>query len=507
MERPTIHRRQFIIGPDPILRDGWGVRRVSDSMYLSQCDTLPVTEVCRGGGECSLILGLPVQTDPQRHSPAEEVSRATGNIESTYDSWAGRWIFLSPDELHGDISGLLGCYYTFVNGSLWMSSSVALLSEITNDKDRWPRGSELSRNMMKWYPLPISGHPSVRKLLPSQVLQLPSGEIRPRQLFPDEKLQLSESEALNVIQTSLETGLRWLANNGSAIWIALSAGYDSRLLLAAAIHAGVPVRTYTMRKENRWSNRVANTSLVSKADMLLPPIIARSVDVPHMWIDAEPLSQARLAAFDEHTYGQTVENDRVYYARGQWDWATDDDVMLLGQVMEVGSRYFHGKLDDAAGTPKRESIFRWFHLDGGSVHGRGIDDYVAWESHYSRVFREQVDWRDKFYLEQRVSGWAGALQQGLDLVQGERVHLINSQRSICAMLSLPAEARAEKRFVATLIDRMAPALNSTPYNPPDSGLYLLKKIAITLRRRSGRQIVRSVWRRLLERTQGRRAET
>jgi hypothetical protein len=497
MKRPTIHRRQFVIGPDPILREGWGVKRVGDSMYLSHCDTLPVTEVRRAGGACSLILGLPVQTHPRMHSPAEEASRATGNIESTYDSWAGRWIILSPDELHGDVSGLLGCYYTFMNGSLLISSSVALLSEITNDNDGRPRSSKLSGNGMSWYPPPISGHPRVRKLLPSQVLRLPSGEIRPRQLFPDERLQLPEAEALNIIQTSLETGLRWLASNDFAIWIALSAGYDSRLLLAAAIHAGVPVKTYTMRKENRWSDRTAKTSLVSRADMVLPPRIARSAQVPHRWIDAGSLSEERLLAFDEHTYGQTVENDRVYYARGQWDWASENDVMLLGQVMEVGSCYYHGKLDDAEGTPKQESIFRWFRLDGGSVLGRGIDEYVTWESHYSRVFQEQVDWRDKFYLEQRVSGWASALQQGLDLVQGERVHLINSQRLICAMLSLPAEARAGKRFVTTLVDRMAPDLNGIPYNPPDSGLYLLKKIAIGLKRRSGRQIMRSVRRRFL----------
>jgi hypothetical protein len=498
MEWPTPHRRQFIIGRHPIQRDGWCVRTITDSMYLSHCRTLPVTEVDLGNGKYGgLILGLPVQTHPCRHTPAEEAGKALDDIERTYDSWAGRWIFLTKTEVHGDISGLFGCYYSIVDGCLWVSSSVALLSEAVGGD--WPRHPPLSRKGMNWYPPPMSRHPKVRKLLPSQVLQLSSGGVRPRQLFPDEKLRSSESEALSAIEVSLTTGLRWLERNGYTIWLGLSAGYDSRLLLAAAIQAGVPIKAYTMRKENQWRNRLASTSLVSQADMTLPPLIARSVGVPHRWIEAGPVSEEKLATFDEHTYGQTIENDRVYYARGQWDWTVDGDAILLGHVAGVGTGYWYGKLHDGVTMPKKQSILRWFQLNDGSVHGRAIAEYLAWEAQHSIVFPARVDWRDRFHLEQRISGWCSAGQQGLDLVKGERVQLINSQQLLCSMLSLSKENRVTKRFLTELIGRMAPELNAIPYNPQDTGLYRLKKVAIAVSRRSGRQTVRSVRRRLMQR--------
>lgn len=267
-----IHRRQFVIGPQKIkYSNRWRSIEISDGVYFSYCETLPVKKGYDKSGNIFLLIGIAVQVAPKRDTPIKELEFVIKTPEEVYDSWAGRWILIYNNEIHLDFSALLGSYYTFVNEDLWISSSVSILKDLAGNKARVE--VDLSKYRMNWIPLPFSRLSNVRTLLPSQILKITTGNIRARQLFPDYLVNQSEKEAMDNLDSYLKTAILNISKLNKNIWIPLSAGYDSRLLLAAAISANVPIKTYTMKKKNTWAffNKNPQTSPVSKADMTIPP--------------------------------------------------------------------------------------------------------------------------------------------------------------------------------------------------------------------------------------------
>lgn len=493
-----IHRRQFIIGPRPLLpsKKSWQSRELSSGRILSYQKDLLVTQGMDTLGNQLIMLGLAVQTDPDRKEPFEEALSCTSEIESCYDTWAGRWILIHDSMLHMDFSGLFGCFYLQTEEGFWISSSAALLSELATKAN--PPEINIADMDMNWYPPPSSRHPQIRSLIPSQIISIDSGKILPRPMFTDEKMALSEEQALATLQRALVTGMKNIAKHGN-INIALSSGFDSRLLLATAKAAGVKAKTYTMVKKNTWPFLLRGkpyTSLVNKGDMTLPAKISAKVGIPHTWIHQGIFHPEKLQAFDTHTYRQTGENDRIYLSFGQWDWVSDNDILLLGQVAGMGACYYYKFFSESGPRIPKESLLKHFGMGDDSWQRPALMEYMDWVEHFLQEFPEKADWKDRLYLDQRLGGWASALQQGMDLIPGKKVHLFNTQQFICALLCIPAEKRAHKQFVIELISRMAPELNDFPYNPKDPFLYKLKKTMINMSRNTGEQNMRLITRKL-----------
>jgi len=114
-----------------------------------------------------------------------------------------------------------------------------------------------------------------------------------------------------------------------------------------------------------------------------------------------------------------------------------------------------------------------------------------------RMFDEWLDWvgrseipdlafAERFYLEQRDGCWLGDVEQALDLVEPERLHVANSSRTLSLLLSQPLEVRQEDGHQVRLIETLAPQLAAFPFNPPDP---MLRVLARRARRISG--LVRS----------------
>jgi hypothetical protein len=201
--------------------------------------------------------------------------------------------------------------------------------------------------------------------------------------------------------------------------------------------------------------------------------------------------------FDSHTAEQTVDIDREYLARGQWDEIPDNALILRGGVFEVGRAYYHGKLPfDELGDPDEafSRISRAFEFDAlhadSQAHPEGLREWITW---CLSEPEPRLDWRDRFYLEQRVGGWLSAIEQALDLTIPERIHLANAAATISALVALPLEVRIRTQHHVDLIRRSAPELLRHRFNPPDSVRQALtSKARGALRRlkRVGRRLAR-----------------
>src|SRR5439155_8352204 len=182
MNQPRLHRRQFVLGPEPSLAAaGWVSEEITPSLYLSHCPDLPLASVTDKRGIPWRLLGTAVQSDPDAPAPLQQLGdNEASELLGVYGSWVGRWVLISDAELHLDACGLLGCFYrTIHQGSkaeLWASSSPALIAALPGREPIERRAPRLHwGKKMDWYPPPKSGFAGVSRLLPTQILLLAVG--------------------------------------------------------------------------------------------------------------------------------------------------------------------------------------------------------------------------------------------------------------------------------------------------------------------------------------------
>jgi hypothetical protein len=412
-----------VIGPAPLpARKDWQSRELRAGVVLSSCPTLPIED------DEGLILGIALRPAPLK------------------TSWAGRWAFVTEDlRLHLDASGLLGCFYRRVGTSLWVSSSPAILRAIEPelpppfpplDPEDWTRD---------WYPPPRSGFESIHRLLPSQVLDLRTGNIEPRLLLPELTRLGTVQETLVEIARILVVLVREASQRFPDLWVSLSGGMDSRLVLAATHAAHVPVTTYTNRKPD---------DLISKADRTLPPRLARALGVEHRFIEPEGIDQRRLAVFDVHTALHTFDTDRRYVGCRQWDPIPATSLVLGGNTWEVGRCAHHNHFHE--------------HLpEDDSDLGIWLKDWIAW---VKKTPQASLDWRDRFHIEQKLTGWLSSIEQAIDITGRQRLHIANCGEVFGRLLSIPEAIRCTGSHQLELMRMLAPELSRFPVNAPE-GLF------------------------------------
>jgi hypothetical protein len=448
------HRRQFVIAPVPVRVDeSWTSMSIGDGLHLSFHQALPVAETRDRDGGVWHLLGIALQSDPLQAAPLAEIARVRAHeIDALASTWAGRWILVGDGVLRTDAGSLFGCFYGRSEGKgLIVSSSAALIrDQVGAGKLSPPLHYEVG---MDWYPPPASRFARIRRLLPSQILALSDADrpVRHRPLV-GARAETTYDETLADLETSIRTVLRNLAGTSRSLWLALTGGYDSRVLLAALWRERLDFATFTFE-----------VSGMSEADRILPSLLAGDAGVPHRMLQRRAFDAELGRIFDEHTAGQTVDNGRELYGSRQYDQLPANGIEILTTLFEVGSRYYDQKLpsqpDKVAESVEDAFGFAERHADS-SAHREGIREWSRWiQAHPEPA----MDWRDRFYWEQRGAGWAAAFFQGSDLMV-ESISPVSCQSIMAAMLRIPPAKRRGKHWEVDLTNRMAPFLTDHPYS-------------------------------------------
>lgn len=450
-----LHRRQFLIGKESSdFPDEWPRCALDDHYVLAYDPALPVKSVEDRNGRRWCLLGVVAQNDPNKNAPEEEIASAEEMVmERICRTWAGRWILVGGGAVYTDASALLGCFYAkdSKTGGVLISSSPALLLERVGPVGEENAYPDLSPDsMLGWYPPPHSKYPMIRRLLPSQKLTFTTGEITARPLVDDTLTECSEGEALNRLERDLITAVRNASVSRKRVWLPLTAGYDSRLLLAMALRAGVRPVAVT---------QVGSETVAS--DVTIARELARVVGIEHRVVSPGQMSYESLGLYDRHTAGHHTEVNREFFACGQLDWAAEDDLILCGACFEFGRCYywslFPEKMVDVA-------ILLEMMSEAGSPLGAALNEWGEWVVKTP----DALDWRDRFYLEQRLAGWSSSIEQSVDLTPGDGFFAINSRASFSSLMALSSETRKRASHHVELIRRMDERLLKLPFNPKAS---------------------------------------
>ncbi|MEM6351712.1 MAG: hypothetical protein AAF766_13215 [Cyanobacteria bacterium P01_D01_bin.14] len=104
----------------------------------------------------------------------------------------------------------------------------------------------------------------------------------------------------------------------------------------------------------------------------------------------------------------------------------------------------------------------------------GIRSWLDWALQHPQA---GLDWRDRFFLEQRQAGWLSAKEQVYDLLPLERFPILNAARTYALLLGIPERQRLDSLVQADLIAQISPELAAYPYNPKDAHFGVLSAIA------------------------------
>ncbi len=468
----TPHRRQFIICPKEIkTAPGWKHLSVSDKHVLSYCPELSVINARDQEGTNWALLGTAVDSLPNR-APSQSIAECrTDQVPLISQNWAGRWLLISPTTIHTDASALLGCAYaTTEDGSVWASSSVTLLSKQLGFTEKIDSRQLKYEQGLAWFPPPHTPFKAIKRLLPSQALCLDGDGVRPHSLMPQIQTERPTHDSLQSILLRLKTIMAGLSDhNKGPIWLGLTAGYDSRLMLAIAQQTNTEIQPFT-----RLTRRM------SVADRVMPPTLSRLAGLSHQKMREAPQTHSRQQLLSQHAPNLVSDGDAAPFLSASR--ADIDGIIIGGHGFAVASGFSNWRdLPDIFPSPNEAANLFAAHL-GEPPSSPALCGLHAWFDWASKTEQEHLDWRDRLFLEQRQAGWLAAKEQIYDMDNAIRFPVLNCAALYADILSINPAERLGSKLQQNLIARLSPTLNALPYNPKDRS-FLLRYPHWVLRRR------------------------
>jgi hypothetical protein len=376
---------------------------------------------------------------------------------------AGHFNVFSSDRISSDPGCLKPVF--FHDGQRLASSSPRLLTEFT--------GATLSPSEVlhgsrpDWLPGPGTRAAGVKRLLTSQ--QLPLADFRPGATF-----LVSEASSANPvgdIAQALRSIFEGFRARDDEVWIGLTGGYDSRVLLSAAIAAGARTVAFTF----------AGRMIPDETEVTAR--IAALAGVPYRVLGPAPMNRNERDYFVWQSIGQCAGLDIDICAAGLWNDIPAGALVIRGLGGEFGRQFYHGVLPDTGWSNGGDRSQLYSQLARPWVRGRqpqvqrAFEDWLAWAAQTPCA----LDPRDRLYLEQRIGAWGSSNEQALSATQRRRINPMNADYMYARMNLIPDAMKRSSAWQKDVIKQLAPQLLEVPYYS-ENRLQKVSRFARTLHR-------------------------
>jgi hypothetical protein len=449
----------------------WKSLWIGDDICVSVHPELNAQQVS-GNGKSITLLGYLLDPDHPRaddlailNGLLEQMSEAAnfGQWVKNVDGLGGRWILILADErtttLLTDPMGLRQVFYTdeSITGGVWCATDPGVIARPLKLGMDPVAVSEYinSEPFQKWteylWPADTSPYREIRHLLPNHRLDLYTGECS--RYWPDGPIGTLSLEDGVRISAHLLKGLLSAAAARFSLAHAMSAGWDSRLLLAASKDICRDVYYFT------YSRRVPS------ADLSVTPRLLSGLGLKHHVLTIpERMDDDFAAAFRSHV---TLARDFC----GRFIQALEESfpegrVCVTGNAAEIVRVRF--RLPEGAATITAKHLARFTSFQFPDQMEKIPFVVHAWERWLAGLGNTyDVHPLDVFYWEHWGGNFAGADQTEGDMVI-ETFTPYNCRRLLTAMLStddafrdhdLPILYRETAAF-------LWPEVLAEPVNPP-----------------------------------------
>ena len=363
----------------------------------------------RNGGGSALLLGYVIDAGNERRnieSLLQEFLSAiyadSSNVADCVKFWGGRWclLFEADEKLNviTDTCGLKQVFYHVQGERLTLASQARYIADLYSLMENEDDKSYISKASAedKEYSWPVNAtlYDKVKRLLPNHILT--EGEGNDRRYNPS---GYDANESVAKMSELLKNQMRALQNERPCA-VTITAGWDSRLVLAAADRMDEKLRAVTLQYSGVSDKHI---------DLTVPAAICNEVDVKHDIVFCEPLD----AAF-ENRYKEHGENAHPYWS--QMAYALEHNgyggfMWVKGSCNEV-LRNSSGVLYNWQVSPRM--LCKLFQIPCDGFSERALSEWLRDAKPYCKA--KGLRLLDLFYWEHRCGSWLAECLNENDLV-------------------------------------------------------------------------------------------
>ncbi len=456
-----LFRRQFILGPSPAAQlPSWRVLDFGRGLCLTVHPDLEVEQVVQGERSITL-LGYAI--DPFRpeagnldvlRSLLDHVGQVEQLLKAT-DRLGGRWVLVVDDGRRtiafSDAVGMRQLCYTrdLPSGQIWCGSQPGLIAEILDlpvdpDAAEFMHTDSYLRNRWRWLPGDATPYSDIKALLPNHYLDLTTG--RPRRYWPREDLApISFDDALTEC-LKLLTGVMDGARRRFKMAVAMTAGWDSRLVLAATRNMAMDVFYFTSIFPDMTAEHM---------DASVPSILLASLGLANRLV----FSPTRIDQPLEQVYERNVSEAHHEFApiaQAMLEDCPSDRICAKGDVAEIIKCYH--RLPEHA-VVSAEALATLTQMDPHPFVLTAFDDWLA------SARPRNLHLLDLFCWEQSMGRLEAMVEAEFDLVH-ESFSPLNCRQFLTNALRLDEKYRRGPSFpfFKALIRELWPDALNEPIN-------------------------------------------
>jgi hypothetical protein len=487
---PSPHKNQFALGRNVVSPQGWASLDLGTFGTLTTHPTLAVTEVSLNGQRLILLGDLfdwrrPADSNrdvlnriANHNSSLEEVLGSTAEL-------AGRWLILrlgaNGAALFHDAAGMRAvCYGRDPEGHLAAASDQGMLSRIAHlpaDEASLAFADAFSRRVSQWW-LPGDGllFEGGRQLLPNHVLCMRT--VTARRYWPTGDVTGDpEATILERCATRLE-GVIAAAARRYPLALGLSAGWDSRLVLAFCRQIKDSIRTYST---------VPPGQRRPSADAELPGTLCKTLGITHARLTPASRASAGFSrAFQKHVFRPLEEFEP--FMEAELAFSAGETAGVTGNIAEVVKLPYDQRTGERDFDDRNPAhLAQLVRMHGFEYAVTALDE---WRS--SAIENPRITIPELFYWENRCGRWLSRNALMFDIGWREIVMPFNCRALLSDFLEISVERRRRPdcRAFESLIRERWPEVLAVP-------IVSKKPVAASRRlwletRRSLRRMIRGV---------------
>lgn len=380
--------------------------------------------------------------------PVLPAKLAHGNMTLGYrlEHDAGRYAEVRKEDsawrLYLDPIGSLACVYS--PEQQCVASTPRLIPDVEQDRELIQAyGMPQS---CKFYPAGLTPYKGVHRLLPNHYLDLET--MTPHRHWPmqDFKLKDDTDDLTFEIANRLRYNIKAVAEKRQ-LYLSLTAGQDSRMLLAAA--------PPSLREQMKF---FTYAELSDTVDLHIAEKLAERFGLSWTPLPYESPTQSDMDNWHRDV-GDSVSGAIAKHACrfGQLD---PTRVRMPGLAGEIGRAYYWRK-GDWGNVPEDATLLERMKVP--ATHKPTLERMEAWRKSVP-LWLNTYDLLDLAYIEHRLGCWAGPALYGTDKYFAGQIVPLADRYIIERMMSLPPEYRMEQRMAPDVIRTAWPELLKLPFN-------------------------------------------
>lgn len=446
MNDRLLYRRQFFLGADFLEAfPTWNRRQIAGRHRISAHPDLPMTHVEQGRRSITL-LGFVLDPDDPSADDAKIIDRLCRELDKSSDfpgltsRLGGRWVMVVHDGdetvLFHDAAGLRQVYYLRASepqgARLVCASQPGLLAELhglTPDPAAldYVKSRGDSDWEVYWLPGDTSPYQEVKALLPNHLLRIEERAVA--RYWPTTDVKPISYEKGLRDSVRLLRGLVDSARRRHKLAVAMTAGWDSRLMLALSKEEAPDLYCYTLL--------YPSTSRRSR-DVYVPAKLLAKLGIEHHLLRYPEVADTSFKEVAKRS-SSSVHTAYCLDTQALRDDYPPERLCVTGDVAEVVKVHYR----IVGRAQRRPTPAELAAVAKIGAHPFALAAFESWLSGVPQ--QEHIDLLDLFCWEQMAGRWHGQIRAEYDIVQ-ESFAPLDCRALLLTMLAVDERYRTGPKF-------------------------------------------------------------